>query len=418
MSDLDQDQNINVGKRLETPYTGPADGQGISEHDLVSSEDLRSAKEFAEMIVDTIWEGLLVLDFDLRVQAANESFYQMFEVSRVETEGRLVFELGNGQWNIPELRTLLEQILPEKRVVNNFVVEHDFVAVGRRVVRLNARQLNHHEKILLAIEDVTDQRQAEEALREMNALLESRIAERTRELEQRNQTLQNFAFAASHDLQEPLRKVQTFASLIQTDHGNTLDPDVTQYLDRIEKAAARMSLLLNDLLAYSRIHTQAKTRQLVRVEELIREVLSDLDMIIEQTGAHIEVEDDVEIEVDPDQLRQVLNHLVLNAVKFQAPGSRPHIRITANRETRSSGKGVCRIVVTDNGIGFDMKYAKKVFEPFQRLHGRHDYPGTGMGLAICQRIVEQHQGTIRAEGRPGKGSRFIVEFPASDVETQ
>src|SRR5690606_5486922 len=228
MAEHDQSDYIDLGKRMDTPYTGPDDGRGISEHNLVSVEDLRSAKEFAEMIVDTIWEGLLVLDFDLRVQAANESFYQMFDVSREETEGRLVFDLGNGQWNIPELRTLLERLLPEKTVVTDYVVEHHFQAIGRRVVRLNARQLNHHQKILLAVEDITDQKQTEEALREVNAQLESRIAERTRELEQRNHTLQNFVFAASHDLQEPLRKVQTFANLIQTDYGDTLDPDVQQ----------------------------------------------------------------------------------------------------------------------------------------------------------------------------------------------
>jgi two-component system CheB/CheR fusion protein len=417
MAEHDQSDYIDLGKRMDTPYTGPDDGRGISEHNLVSVEDLRSAKEFAEMIVDTIWEGLLVLDFDLRVQAANESFYQMFDVSREETEGRLVFDLGNGQWNIPELRTLLERLLPEKTVVTDYVVEHHFQAIGRRVVRLNARQLNHHQKILLAVEDITDQKQTEEALREVNAQLESRIAERTRELEQRNHTLQNFVFAASHDLQEPLRKVQTFANLIQTDYGDTLDPDVQQYLDRIEKAASRMSLLLSDLLAYSRIHTQTKTRQLVRVEGLIMDVLSDLDMIIEQSGAQVDVKVDVTIEVDPDQFRQILNHLVLNAIKFQIPESRPHIHITAPREADADGLGVCRIVVSDNGIGFDMKYAEKIFEPFQRLHGRHSYPGTGMGLAICQRIVERHQGTIRAESIPGKGSRFIVELPASVVET-
>lgn len=138
--------------------------------------------------------------------------------------------------------------------------------------------------------------------------------------------------------------------------------------------------------------------------------------MIEAADAHIDIHADVTVEADANQLRQVLNHLVMNAIKFQQPGNRPHIRISATIEPGIEHGDICRLIVMDNGIGFDEKYAARIFEPFQRLHGRSEYPGTGMGLAIVRRIIERHQGHIRAESAPGRGSRFIIELPVRHEE--
>jgi PAS domain S-box-containing protein len=152
-------------RKMEDPYRGPEGSGGISAHGIEGETDLRRAKEYAEMVVDTVREGLLVLNFDLRIEAANESFYRLFEVDPEETEGRLIFDLGNGQWDIPELRTLLEKILPERKVMTGFEVTHEFENIGERIMRLNARRLDHHERILLSIEDITEKEKAEERLR-------------------------------------------------------------------------------------------------------------------------------------------------------------------------------------------------------------------------------------------------------------
>ena len=266
--------------------------------------------------------------------------------------------------------------------------------------------------------DITERRRIEERLRrseadlrELTETLEARVQERTRLLEQRNRELQQFAFIASHDFQEPLRKVQTFATLMQEEYAAVLDANAAHYLASMERAAARMSDLLRDMLAFSRVAMQARPFARVSVAALAAEVLQDLELMIAGAGAAVELEADLDLDADPSQLRQVLNHLVMNALKFSRPGVAPVATIRAASFERD-GAPWRRIVVEDNGIGFDPRHAERIFEPLQRLHSHAEYPGTGMGLAICRRIAERHGGLIRAESAPGRGSRFIVELPA------
>lgn len=208
-------------REMEDPYHGPEERGGISAHGLERETDLRRAKEYAEMIVDTVREGLLVLNFDLCVEAANESFYRMFEVSPGETEGELIYELGNGQWDIPELRKLLEEILPERRVMTGFEVTHEFENVGRRIMRLNARQLDHHQRILLTIEDITEKEKAEERLRaseeklrELNRSLEKRVRKRSAELRKQTERLRHLTAELASAEQRERRRL---ASLLHDD---------------------------------------------------------------------------------------------------------------------------------------------------------------------------------------------------------
>ncbi len=246
------------------------------------------------------------------------------------------------------------------------------------------------------------------ATQRSNEVLETRVAERTRELEVRNRELQDFAFVASHDLQEPLRKIRAFAGLLSTSHADRLTEEGLHFVDRIEAAAERMSTLIRDLLAFSRVSTHARSTQAVDLGAALEAVCSDLQIRLEETGGRVEVAAELPVvEGDPVQFQQLLLNLVGNALKFHRPGVPPVVRVTAHR-TPDAG---LTLVVEDNGIGFEPKYADRIFSPFQRLHAHGAYEGTGMGLAIVRRIVERHHGTVRATSTPGAGSRFEVTLP-------
>ncbi|SFP83862.1 His Kinase A (phospho-acceptor) domain-containing protein [Geopseudomonas sagittaria] len=231
------------------------------------------------------------------------------------------------------------------------------------------------------------------------------------ELERSNRELQEFAFVASHDLQEPLRKIQTFAERLQS-RADALDEQSRDYLVRMSSAAARMQALIRDLLAYSRVATRREPFVHLELDRVLDEVLQDLEGTLQSSGAHIERERLPAIEGDPSQIRQLLQNLLSNAVKFHKPGELPNVRIYAENQPT----GEWRLCISDNGVGFDEKYLDRIFNPFQRLHGRQQYPGTGIGLAIVKKIVERHGARLSASSQPGRGATFRVTFPASDKE--
>ena len=230
-----------------------------------------------------------------------------------------------------------------------------------------------------------------------------------RDLTARNQELKDFAFVASHDLQEPLRKVQAFSDRVIERYGGQLDAQGTDWLRRIDAAAHRMQVLIDDLLTYSRVTSQGEPFAPVDLAQVIRDVLSDLEVRIESSGATVEVGELGMVDGDRTQLRQLLQNLLANALKFRAADRAPRISVAAL--PAPDNDQTVLLVVEDNGIGFDPVYAERIFAPFQRLHGREEYEGTGIGLAIVRRIVERHRGSIRAEGQPGVGTRFEVRLP-------
>lgn len=227
------------------------------------------------------------------------------------------------------------------------------------------------------------------------------------ELERSNQELQEFAFVASHDLQEPLRKIQAFAERLGS-RAEQLDSDSRDYLQRMTSAAARMQALINDLLNYSRLNTRAQPLQPLALDLVLDDVLQDMETVLEQSQARIERQPLPSLLGDASQLRQVLQNLLSNAVKFQPSGNLPVIRIYVEGQD-SSGWTLC---VADNGVGFDEKYLDRIFTPFQRLHGREAYAGTGIGLAIVKKILERHAAQISASSQPGQGSTFRIRFPS------
>ena len=228
-------------------------------------------------------------------------------------------------------------------------------------------------------------------------------------LEELNQELQDFAFIASHDLQEPLRKVQTFSDMIAVENGPSLSEDSRDYLNRMQGAAARMQNLLNSLLAYSRVTTIATPLKETSLGRSVEIALSNLEIMIREKNALVEIEDLPTIKADRVQMIQLFQNLIGNALKFCRRDRSPHVRIYARSKDESGGvKFVC---VEDNGIGFEERYLDKIFAPFQQLNGRNSpYDGVGMGLAICKKIVTHHGGEITAKSELGKGSTFIVDF--------
>lgn len=230
------------------------------------------------------------------------------------------------------------------------------------------------------------------------------------ELERSNRELQDFAYISSHDLQEPLRKIQTLADRLQSKYLDALDEQGCNYLARMQESAARSQALIQDLLAYSRLATKARPFQRVDLTAVIENVLSELEMQIEETGARVKVGPLPQVEADAVQMRQLFQNLIGNGIKFHRPGVPPVVEIQTD-PAADGVPGFCRITVSDNGIGFDEKYLDRIFTVFQRLHGADKYKGTGIGLAVCRRIVERHHGRITASSQPGQGSTFVVTLP-------
>jgi PAS domain S-box-containing protein len=255
--------------------------------------------------------------------------------------------------------------------------------------------------------DITERKSAEEELHRSRDELEMRVKERTAELELRNKELQDFAFVASHDLQEPLRKIQTFGNMLVAKCSVSLDQISRDYIDRMQKAAGRMQSLLNSLLSYSRVTTKADPMKRTELRRCVKEALSNLEIVRGEKNAVVGIGDLPTIKADPVQMAQLFQNLIGNALKFHRDGEAPHVKIHAKEVGNTY-----EIYVEDNGIGFDEKYLDKIFLPFQRLHGRSsEYEGVGMGLAICKKIVERLGGKITAKSELGKGSTFVVTLP-------
>ena len=307
--------------------------------------------------------------------------------------------------------------------IDRYLNAHEGSMLGRRVevtaVRANGETFPAEMAMTISqeqglpvmtffVRDISQRKKAEEA--------QARYAA---ELERSNRELEQFAYAASHDLQEPLRKIRTYADRIATRSGEMLREGDREYLQRIENAAERMQELIDALLTLSRVTTNRRNFIPVNLAKIAAEVVSDLEVQIEAAGALVEIGSLPTIQADPVQIRQLLQNLIGNALKFRRPHEPLVVRVRGRFVTPREDRGqtsvrdeMCRLVVEDNGIGFEEKYAERIFGVFQRLHPRDAYEGTGVGLAICRKIAERHGGSIKAQSKPGQGSAFIVVLPA------
>jgi len=225
-------------------------------------------------------------------------------------------------------------------------------------------------------------------------------------------------------LQEPLRKVQAFGDRLKAACSKALGAEGSDYLDRMQAAAKRMQTLIDDLLAFSRVTTKANPFEPVDLNRIAQEVLSDLEVRIQQSGGQVELGELPAIDADPLQMRQLFQNLLGNALKFHQEGRLPVVKVRGQavnqpaRESAANGQveEFCQITVEDNGIGFNEKYLDRIFILFQRLHGRSAYEGTGIGLAICRKIADRHGGSITAKSTPGEGSTFVVTLPLKQAK--
>ncbi len=415
----------------------------VVNHEMISlNEQVAAERNYSEAIVANIREPLLVLDKNLRVKTANNSFYKLFKVQEQETRGCLIYDLGNQQWHIPELKKLLENIIPEKSIFSDFEVTHTFPNIGELILLLNAREVtskNDSEKlILLSIVDITDKVIAKRKSQEIQELytkeLEHMIQQRTLELKnanlellqknsdlvKMNKELEEFAYVSSHDLQEPLRKIRTFAGRIIEKEDSNLSDKGKSYFYFIQDAASRMQKLIEDLLAFSRITTNERKFELTDLNTVVNEAKSTFKEIIDEKHAIIEAGKLCEANVIPFQFSQLMHNLLSNALKFSKPDIPPHIVIKARVKKGSELKAndlkpqnkYVHISIKDNGIGFENEYSEKIFEVFQKLHGKDEYPGTGIGLATVKKIVENHHGIITATSKLNKGTTFDIYLPA------
>jgi PAS domain S-box-containing protein len=375
---------------------------------------LRESEERYRDLYDEAPVGYIEMDSEGRIDRVNRRMLELLGYGAEEMLGqplwKFVVEREDAEKTIRAKVAGLEP--PNEALERNYkrkngppvpVLIKDRVArdIGGKITRIRA-----------TIQDISERKRAEEALRRSRDELEIRVRERTAELERRNRELQDFVFIASHDLQEPLRKIQVLGDLLSQRSGETLDVYARDRLERIVKASQRMRCLIQSLLAYSRIGREERAMEETDLTGTVKQALSLLEVSIQEKNARVEVEPLPRVRVDPVQMVQLFQNLLSNGLKFHREGEPPHIRIYAR-----AVPGAWELCVEDNGIGFEEKYLEKIFVPFQKLHHGNRYAGVGMGLAICRKVVERHGGSISARSTPGKGSAFIVTLPQSSSLT-
>jgi len=377
---------------------------------------LRESERKINAIIQTAVDGIITIDKRGMIEMVNPAAARLFGYAAHELVGQKINLL------MPE---------PDRSLHDNYMYhyhetgEQRIIGIGREVsglkkdgtifpiyLSISEVQLDDRTVYTGFIHDITQQKISEERLRRYAA-----------ELERSNRELQDFAYVSSHDLQEPLRKIQAFGDRLKTKEYDKLSEQGKDYVDRMLNAAARMQHLINDLLTFSRVTTKSKPFVKVNLDHILNEVLSDLEVTIEQSGAQIERSPLPQIEAEPTQMRQLFQNLVSNALKFHKEGEKPRVRIFARRLQPQAhlkatpGDELVEIHVEDEGIGFDEKYLDRIFNIFQRLEGQK-YAGSGVGLAICRKIAVRHGGDITARSRPGAGAQFIVRLAVKHPEEQ
>jgi len=246
--------------------------------------------------------------------------------------------------------------------------------------------------------------------------MERKLKTYAEKLARSNRELQDFANVASHDLQEPLRKVQAFGDRLARKLEGKIGEKEADYLKRMQSAASRMQILINDLLSFARVTTKARPFVAVDLDVITKEALCDLEARVEQTKGRVDVGKLPVIDADPSQMRQLMQNLIGNALKYHKPDKAPEVKVSA--QLINDSPAMAQITVKDNGIGFDEKYIDRVFGVFQRLHNRSEFEGTGIGLPICRKIAERHGGSITAKSAPGSGSSFIATLPVKQTNVR
>ncbi|AIE84571.1 response regulator [Fimbriimonas ginsengisoli] len=403
----------NHGELLVLAMEDVTERRRAEEEVAKTAADLKAIETFSQNIVDTIREPLLMLDRTLRVHSANLAFYQTFHVSLEETENRLIYELGNGQWDIPALRTLLEDVVPQSSVFNDFELEHTFPVIGQRVMLLNARQLkagNHGELLVLAMEDVTDRRRAEEEVEKAKETAEA--ANRTKSL---------FLANMSHELRTPLNAILGYSEMLQEEAADQGVEDFLPDLQKIHVAGKHLLALINDILDLSKIEAGKMDLYLetFSIPKLIEEVTETIQPLVRANGNTLSVFCPPDLGVmhaDLTKTRQSLFNLLSNAAKFTREGA---ISLEASRETMDEKEWIW-FKVSDTGIGMTPEQMVRLFQTFSQADTSttRKFGGSGLGLALTRRFCQLMGGEVTVNSVPGESSAFTIKVPATVRELE
>ncbi|OBU54477.1 sensor histidine kinase [Stenotrophomonas maltophilia] len=385
-------------------------------------QSLRSAARAAS-VLQTVREPIVLLDRDLRVQLHNPAFAELYGLQDERADGLLLENVGDNAWQDPVVRQRLADVLSRGRELWDFEHEQRTADGMVRYMLLNARRMplpdSDDEVVLLTISDVTMQRAVQLRVEELNRQLEGKVAQ----VSEVNRELEAFSYSVSHDLRAPLRHVAGFSDKLSRHLGDQADDKSRHYLDVISSSARRMAALIDDLLVYSRLGRAAMRQQAVDMQSLVADTRAMLDSNLqaeaENSGHAHQVEWSIAplpiVVGDENMIRQVWLNLLGNAVKYS--GNREPAKIRVDYQQQPDGGH--QFTVSDNGSGFDMAYAGKLFGVFQRLHKASDYPGTGIGLASVRRVLTRHGGRIWAEAEPDVGAAFHFYLPpATDADKQ
>ncbi len=380
------------------------------------SED--AAREYAESIINTVRESLIALDQDLRVVSVSRSFYEVFKVNPEETVGQLIYDLGNKQWDIPKLRELLETILPQKATFDNYEVEHDFATIGRRIMLLNARQIERvsgkERIILLAIEDITKRREIEAGLEKAHEELKELATELKRAARVKSEFLANM----SHELRTPLNSINGFSEVLYDETFGPLNEKQKKYVNNVLTSGKHLLLLINQILDMAKI--EAGKMRLSLSSLPMKSLLNEISLLVADMVGKKKIEMSLElaedlpnIEADDLKVKEIIYNLLSNAVKFSPEGGKIGMRA---KRTDSD----IEIVVWDTGVGIASENMEKIFEGFFRVDTPYSRvtEGTGLGLPLSKNLVELHGGKLSVESaglNKGTSVRFTLPIVSSKV---
>jgi len=383
---------------------------------LESNRDITHRKREEEKfrnLLESAPDAIVIVDSRGRIQLVNAQTERLFGYTRAELSGQRVEMLIPSRYQASHVTSREEYVRsPHPRAMGAGLELYGRHKDGNEIpveVSLSPLQTEEGTLISSAIRDVSSRRRIEEEIRKLNSELRQKVAE----LSAANRDLESFSYSVSHDLRAPLRHIDGFARILKEEHASQLSEEGIRYLDRVLQAANHMGQLVDDLLNLARIGRKDMVRQRVRLDELVREAMSDLPPEVSERQIEWRIEPLAEAECDPGLVKLVLVNLLSNAVKFTKDRQPAVIEVG----TRDTEKGKA-FVVRDNGVGFDPKYADKLFGVFQRLHRQEDFAGTGIGLATVQRIVHRHGGEVWAESAPGQGAAFFFTLEPRVPGTQ
>lgn len=383
----------------------------VEEEQKLLDQRLRDQQFYTRSLIESNIDALMTTDPKGIITDVNKQMEALTECTRDE----LIGAPFKNFFTEPELAEAgIKRVLCEKKVT-----DYELTVRSRSgqttEVSYNATTFYDRDRrlqgVFAAARDVTDRKRVEEKLKDYSV-----------RLERSNRELKDFAQVASHDLQEPLRKILSFGGRLTSISGGSLDGRSEEFLFRMCNAATRMQTLITDLMAFSRVENKAQPFVPTNLGVIAMDVIADLETRMEESGGRVEIDILPTIEADPMQMRQLLQNLISNSLKYYRKGIPPLVQVLTEKwdaqapqcmDGTSRELQVCKILVVDNGIGFDEKYLDRIFNVFQRLHKKGEYEGNGIGLAICRKIVDRHGGTITARSRPGEGSTFVITLPVS-----